>query len=187
MHVDTQEMLQGISRWSKNKMLSSQYPKGYKFNQKERQEDNTETNKVRQAQRHTKRQRDRERQIERETDTEKQRETDRQTKYKNSPSIGMMKTMRRGYTIPPTSVRIAGGLGVEPPTSSCRPPYLWSKFDPRGSNFNPPSKFFWSWYAAWFTLPYNAVLKISTVWWFECYYYFNSYWRLWVVLSRIVR
>src|SRR6218665_2514046 len=139
MHVDTQEMLQGISRWSKNKMLSSQYPKGYKFNQKERQEDNTETNKVRQAQRHTKRQRDRERQIERETDTEKQRETDRQTKYKNSPSIGMMKTMRRGYTIPPTSVRIArGGLRGFNPTSSCRPPYFWSKFDPGGVEFQPP-------------------------------------------------
>src|SRR6218665_549128 len=32
-----------------------------------------------------------------------------------------------------------GGWGVEPPTSSCRPPYLWSKFDPGGSSFNPPT------------------------------------------------
>src|SRR6218665_484225 len=31
--------------------------------------------------------------------------------------------------------------GVEPPTSPCRPPYLWSKFDPGGSSFNPPPKF----------------------------------------------
>ena len=34
------------------------------------------------------------------------------------------------------SVRIAWGWGVEPPTSSCRPSYLWSKFDPGGSSFN---------------------------------------------------
>jgi len=37
------------------------------------------------------------------------------------------------------SVRIAGGVGgVEPPTSPCRPPYLWSKFDPGGVEFQPP-------------------------------------------------
>src|SRR6218665_1920505 len=33
---------------------------------------------------------------------------------------------------------LPGGWGVEPPTSSCRPPYLWSKFDPRGVEFQPP-------------------------------------------------
>src|SRR6218665_324899 len=34
---------------------------------------------------------------------------------------------------------LPGGLGgVEPPTSPCRPPYLWSTFDPGGSSFNPP-------------------------------------------------
>src|SRR6218665_32438 len=38
-----------------------------------------------------------------------------------------------------SSVRIAGGLGgLNPPTSSCRPPYLWSKFDPGGVEFQPP-------------------------------------------------
>jgi len=26
----------------------------------------------------------------------------------------------------------------------------------------------WSLYTAWFTLPSNAVLKISAAWWFEC-------------------
>jgi len=67
---------------------------------------------------------------------------------------------------------------VEPPTSSYRPPYHWSKFDPGGSSFNPPPKFCWSWYAAWLALPSNAVLKISTAWWFECYCYLNSCWRL---------
>src|SRR6218665_935868 len=36
---------------------------------------------------------------------------------------------------------LRGGWGVDPPTSSCRPPYLWSKFDPGGSSFNPPPKF----------------------------------------------
>src|SRR6218665_3172069 len=37
------------------------------------------------------------------------------------------------------SVQIAGGVGgLNPPTSSCRPPYLWSKFDPGGSSFNAP-------------------------------------------------
>ena len=75
-----------------------------------------------------------------------------------------------------SSVRIAGG--VEPPYLILPTPYLWSKFDPGGSSFNPPPMFCWSWYAAWFTLPSNAILKISTVWWFECYYYFNSYWRI---------
>jgi len=47
-----------------------------------------------------------------------------------------------------------------------------------GVEFQPPPKFSWSWYAAWLTLPSYAVLKISTAWWFECYYYLNSYWRL---------
>src|SRR6218665_749098 len=28
--------------------------------------------------------------------------------------------------------------GLNPPTSSCRPPYLWSKFDPGGVEFQPP-------------------------------------------------
>ena len=37
------------------------------------------------------------------------------------------------------SVRIAEGLGgLNPPTSSYRPPYLWSKFDPGGVEFQPP-------------------------------------------------
>src|SRR6218665_1542577 len=31
-----------------------------------------------------------------------------------------------------------GVRGVEPPTSSCRPPYLWPKFDPGGVEFQPP-------------------------------------------------
>src|SRR6218665_2032234 len=34
---------------------------------------------------------------------------------------------------------LPGGLGgLNPPTSSCRPPYLWSKFDPGGVEFQPP-------------------------------------------------
>src|SRR6218665_1685755 len=47
----------------------------------------------------------------------------------------------RAYTI--DSVRIAGGLGgLNPPTSSCRLPYLWSKFDPGGGRVStPPPKF----------------------------------------------
>src|SRR6218665_429964 len=28
--------------------------------------------------------------------------------------------------------------GLNPPTSSCRPPYLWSKFDPGVVEFQPP-------------------------------------------------
>src|SRR6218665_633049 len=40
------------------------------------------------------------------------------------------------------------GVGGCIPSSPCRPPYLWSKFDPGGSSFNPPPKFFGSWYAA---------------------------------------
>src|SRR6218665_2355222 len=41
------------------------------------------------------------------------------------------------------SVRIAGGVGgLNPPTSSCRPPYLWSKFDPGGVEFQPPHLIF---------------------------------------------
>ena len=51
------------------------------------------------------------------------------------------------------------------------------KVRPRGFEFQPPPKFCWSWYAAWFTLPSNAVLKISTARWFDCYN-LNSYWRL---------
>ena len=73
------------------------------------------------------------------------------------------------------------GLGVEPPPHLADPlPLVGGRQDdPGGSSFNPPPKFCWSWYAAWFTLPSNhAVLKISTAWWFECYYYLNSYWRL---------
>src|SRR6218665_4037462 len=31
-----------------------------------------------------------------------------------------------------TVFELPGGWGVEPPTLSCRPPYLWSKFDPAG-------------------------------------------------------
>ena len=77
------------------------------------------------------------------------------------------------------SVRIAWGLGGWTSYLILPTPYLWLKFDPGGRVSTPlPPKFCWSWYAAWFTLPSNAVLKISTVWWFECYYYFNSYWRL---------
>src|SRR6218665_2331105 len=34
---------------------------------------------------------------------------------------------------------LPGGLGgLNPPTSPCRPPYLWSKFDPGGVEFQPP-------------------------------------------------
>jgi len=37
-----------------------------------------------------------------------------------------------------TSVfELPGGWGVEPPTSPCLPPYLWSKFDPMGIVFQP--------------------------------------------------
>src|SRR6218665_430420 len=43
------------------------------------------------------------------------------------------------HNLPPTGVRIGGGVGgVEPPTSPCRPPYLWSKFAPGGVEFQPP-------------------------------------------------
>ena len=90
-----------------------------------------------------------------------------------------------------SSVRIAGGVGgLNPPTSPCRPPTS-DQSSTRGSSFNPPSpKFCWSWYAAWFTLPSNAVLKISrpASWWFECYY--TTSWLILqtiVVLSRIAR
>src|SRR6218665_2050635 len=31
------------------------------------------------------------------------------------------------------------GWGGEHPTSSCRPPYLWSKFDPEGRVSTPPT------------------------------------------------
>src|SRR6218665_3437219 len=34
---------------------------------------------------------------------------------------------------------LPGGLGgLNPATSPCRPPYLWSKFDPGGVEFQPP-------------------------------------------------
>ena len=33
---------------------------------------------------------------------------------------------------------LPGGWGLNPPTSACRPPYLWSKFDPGGVEFQPP-------------------------------------------------
>src|SRR6218665_3466387 len=36
------------------------------------------------------------------------------------------------------SVRITGGLGVEPPYLILATPYLWSKFDPGGVEFQPP-------------------------------------------------
>src|SRR6218665_1358316 len=32
----------------------------------------------------------------------------------------------------------AGGLGVEPPPSPCRSPYLWSIFDPGGGRVSTP-------------------------------------------------
>src|SRR6218665_3865219 len=38
-----------------------------------------------------------------------------------------------------TVFELPGGWGVEPPTSPCRPPYLWSKFDPGGVEFQPPT------------------------------------------------
>src|SRR6218665_2959073 len=38
-----------------------------------------------------------------------------------------------------TVFELPGGLGgLNPPTSSCRPPYLWSKFDPGGVEFQSP-------------------------------------------------
>src|SRR6218665_2993909 len=38
-----------------------------------------------------------------------------------------------------TVFELPGGLGgLNPPTSSCRLPYLWSKFDPGGVEFQPP-------------------------------------------------
>src|SRR6218665_1869375 len=38
-----------------------------------------------------------------------------------------------------TVFELPGGLGgLNPPTSPCRPPYLWSKFDPGGVEFQPP-------------------------------------------------
>src|SRR6218665_2417805 len=46
------------------------------------------------------------------------------------------------FVVRSVSVRIAGGLwGLTPPTSSCRPPYLWSKLDPGGRVSTPPPKF----------------------------------------------
>src|SRR6218665_3841600 len=38
--------------------------------------------------------------------------------------------------LPCSNCRGVGGLN--PLTSSCRPPYLWSKFDPGGVKFQPP-------------------------------------------------
>src|SRR6218665_1197337 len=38
-----------------------------------------------------------------------------------------------------SSVRIAGGLGVDPPTSPCRPPTSGQNSTPGGSSFNPPT------------------------------------------------
>src|SRR6218665_4167863 len=38
-----------------------------------------------------------------------------------------------------TVFELPGGLGgLNPPTSPGRPPYLWSKFDPWGLEFQPP-------------------------------------------------
>ena len=81
---------------------------------------------------------------------------------------------------PKYSVRIAGRLGVEPPHLADPQPLVKIRPRGRGGISTTPPKFCWSWYAAWFTLPSNAVLKISTEWWFECYYYLNSYWKLWL-------
>src|SRR6218665_133507 len=40
------------------------------------------------------------------------------------------------------SVRIAGGLGVQPPTSSCRPPTSGQNSTPGGRVSTPPPRFF---------------------------------------------
>jgi len=92
----------------------------------------------------------------------------------NKRIVGLGLVVHWGWGL--VSVRIAGGLN---PTSSCRPPTSGQKSNPGGRVSTSPPRFCWSWYAAWFTLPSNhAVLKISMAWWFECYYYLNSYWRL---------
>ena len=71
------------------------------------------------------------------------------------------------------SVRIAGRVGGWTPIPHLAdPPISGQNSTPGGRVSTPPPKFCWSWYAAWFTLPFNAVLKISrpASWWFECYY-----------------
>src|SRR6218665_2455367 len=41
--------------------------------------------------------------------------------------------------LPRAVFKLPGGLGgLNPPTSSCRPPSLWPKFDPGGVEFQPP-------------------------------------------------
>src|SRR6218665_2999919 len=57
-----------------------------------------------------------------------------------------MKSQERETAMPSPLVlysvfELPGGWGLNPPTSPCRPPYLWSKFDPGGSSFNLWSKF----------------------------------------------
>jgi len=87
-----------------------------------------------------------------------------------------------------TVFELPGGLGGWTPYLTLPTPYLWSKFYPGGSSFNPPPKFCWSWYVAWFTVPSNAVLKISrpASWWFECYYCSEMrYKSLWLPPARI--
>jgi len=85
-----------------------------------------------------------------------------------------------------TVFELPGGLGgLNPLPHLADPPTSGRNSTPGGRVSTPLPKFCWSWYAAWFTLPSNAVLKISTVWWFECYNYFNSYWRLGVSSPRL--
>src|SRR6218665_2418227 len=47
--------------------------------------------------------------------------------------------MVKDRTEPHSVFELPGGLGgLNPPTSSCPPPYLWSKFDTGGVEFQPP-------------------------------------------------
>src|SRR6218665_2093479 len=50
-----------------------------------------------------------------------------------------MDRVKPGCYIEKSVFELPGGLGgLNPPTSSCRPPYLWPKFDPGGVEFQPP-------------------------------------------------